>query len=75
MDKYVWAESSQDYWPQIKTISAKSYNDAVENVINKYGNELDDDKIYEYDNWNDFREYLNDTFFIALSDLEMYEEL
>lgn len=77
MNKYLWCESSQDYWPVIKTISAKSYNDAVEKIIMKYGNELDDDKIlgFEYDDWEEFREYLNESYIIALSDLEDYEEL
>ena len=75
MNKYLWAECPSDYWPIIKTIMAKSYNDAVEKIINNYATELDDDDILKYDNWDDFREYLNDVKSIALSDLEIHEEI
>ena len=101
MNKYLWAECTTDYWPSIKTIMAKSYNDAVEKVINKYataaspamrfikGVELinsgnvnyvnanveDDDSILNFDNWDEFREYLNEEKSIALSDLEIHEEI
>ena len=75
MNKYVYAEATEDYWPQIKTIEACSYNDAVERIINKYATELDDDEILSYDNWNSFRDFLNEFKVIALSDLEIYEEL
>ena len=75
MNKYVYAEATEDYWPQIKTIEARSYNDAVERIINKYATELDDDEILNYDNWDSFRDFLNEFKIIALSDLEIYEEL
>lgn len=75
MDKYLWAECPVDYWPSIRTIMAKSYNDAVEKIISKYSNELDDDSILSFDNWEELREYLNDNHSIALSDLEIYEEI
>ena len=76
MNKYLWSETPQDYWPSIKTIMAKSYNDAVEIIITKYGNELDDDKILDtIEDWEQLREYLNENYSIALSDLEDYEEL
>lgn len=75
MNKYVYAEATEDYWPQIKTIEACSYNDAVERIINKYATELDDDEILSYDNWDSFRDFLNEFKVIALSDLEIYEEL
>lgn len=74
MNKYVYAEASQDYWPQIKTIEAHSYNDAIERIINKYETELDDD-LSRFDNWDDFRDELNEVYNIALSDLEIYEEI
>ena len=71
MNKYVWAECPTDTWPVIKTTSAKSYYDAVEKLIIQYGNELDDDTILNtIDNWKQLSEYLNDTYAIALSDLE-----
>lgn len=76
MNKYLYAECPTDYWPQIKTISAKSYNDAVEKLIVKYGNELDDDTILNtIDDWEQLREHLNGQYGIALSDLEIYEEI
>lgn len=76
MNKYLWSETPQDYWPSIKTIMAKSYNDAVEIIITKYGNDLDDDKILDtIEDWEQLREYLNDTYSMALSDLEDIEEL
>lgn len=76
MNKYLWAECPVDIWPQIKTISAKSYNDAVEKLIMQYGNELDDDRILDtIDDWEQLRDYLNENYDIALSDLEIYEEL
>ena len=76
MNKYVYAEATQDYWPQIKTISAKSYNDAVEKLIMQYGNELEDDKILDtIEDWDQLSEYLNDIYTIALSDLEDYDEI
>ena len=75
MNKYLWAEATQDYWPSIKTISAKSFNDAVEKIINKYAEELDDDAILDIDNWDDLSEYLNGKYIIALSVLEDIDEL
>lgn len=75
MNKYLWAEATQDYWPTIKTISAKSFNDAVEKIINKYAEELDDDAILDIDNWDDLSEYLNGNYIIALSVLEDIDEL
>ena len=75
MNKYVYAEATEDYWPQIKTIEARSYNDAVERIITKYNTELDDDEMLKFDKWDEFCEYLNEHYTIALSDLEIYEEL
>jgi hypothetical protein len=76
MNKYVWAEATQDYWPEIKTIMAPSYKDAVEKLIIKYGTELDDDKILNsIDDWQQLSEYLNDKYTIALSNLEDYDEI
>ena len=75
MNKYIYAEATEDYWPQIKSIEARSYNDAVEKIINKYATELDDDELLTYDDWEGFRDTLNEFKAIALSDLEIYEEL
>lgn len=76
LNKYIYAECPQDYWPEIKTVSAKSYNDAVEKLITKYGDDLDDDKILDtIEDWSQLREYLNENYTIALSDLEIYEEV
>ena len=75
MDKYIYAECTQDYYPEIKEVSAVSYNNAVEKVINKYSEKFDDETISSYDDWDDFRDYLNSKYYVALSDLEIYEEL
>lgn len=76
MNKYVYCECPVDEWPELKTISAKSYNDAVEKLILKYGTEFDDDKILsEIEDFLEFRDYLNEKYTIALSDLEDIEEL
>ena len=76
LNKYLWADCPTDVWPTIRTISAKSYNDAVEKLIMQYGNELDDDKILDtIEDWEQLSEYLNTNYTIALSDLEDYEEL
>jgi len=76
LNKYIYAESTQDYWPEIKTISAKSYYDAVERLIMQYGDQLEDDKILNtIEDLDQLKEYLNNNYSIALSDLEDYEEL
>ena len=72
---YIWAECTQDLWPTIEKITATSYNDAVEKLINKYSLQLDDDDILKFDDWKQFREYLNDEYCIALSDIEILEEI
>lgn len=76
MNKYIWAHCPVDVWPYIRNIMAKSYNDAVEKLIIQYGNELEDDYIItSIENWKQLKEYLNDNYSIALSDLELYEEI
>lgn len=76
MNKYLWAECPPDYWPSIRTLVAKSYTHAVEKLVIKYSEELDDDNILStIETWDQLREYLNDKYNIALSDLEEIEEL
>ena len=75
INTYIWAECTQDLWPTIEKITATSYNDAVEKLINKYSLQLDDDDILKFDEWKQFREYLNDEYCIALSDIEILEEI
>ena len=76
MEKYIWTETQQDYWPEFRTKTAVSYNDAVEKLIMQYGNELEDDNIFNtIDDWEQLREYLNTNHSIVLSDLENIEEL
>lgn len=76
MNKYLWAECPTDYWPSIKTLVAKSYNHAVEKIVIKYGEQLDDDYILNtVETWEQLREHLNDNYSIALSDLEEIDEL
>jgi hypothetical protein len=76
MNEYIYAECLADYWPVIKKIMAKSYNDAVEKIIEKYGQSLDDDTILNsIEDWDKLRDYLNNKYTIALSDLEIIDEL
>lgn len=75
MNKYVYSECPSDYWPSIKTVMAPSYNEAVDKLIQKFGNEFEDDKILDIDNIRHLQEYLNDTYTFVLSDLEDIEEL
>lgn len=76
MNEYIYAECPIDYWPTIKKIMAKSYNDAVEKIIEKYGQSLDDDTILNsIEDWDKLRDYLNNKYTIALSDLEIIDEL
>lgn len=76
MNKYIYSESPQERWPIIKSIFANSYNDAIEKLITKFGNEFEDDTILnDIDNWEMLREYLNGKYYLALSDLELYEEI
>lgn len=75
MNKYVFSECTVDYWPTIETIMANSYQNAVDKLIDKYAKDLDDDNILKFDEFKLFREYLNEQYSIALSDLEIYEEI
>ena len=76
MNKYLWAECPVEYWPSIKTLVARSYNDAVEKLIIKYGEQFDDDTILNtVETWDQLRENLNNSYNIALSDLEEIDEL
>ena len=75
MNKYVYAESSIDYWPSIRTISANSLSDATEKLIEQYTNEFEDDEIGKLSDFYKLRDYLNDSYSLALSDLEDYDEL
>ena len=76
MNKYLRAECPVEYWPSIKTLVARSYNDAVEKLIIKYGEQFDDDVILNtVETWDQLREHLNNSYNIALSDLEEIDEL
>lgn len=74
MNRYLYAECPVDYWPSIRTISATSLDDATEKLIEQYTNEFDDDAIGKLSEYKDLKEYLNDTYSLALSDLYDYEE-
>ena len=76
MNKYVYSECMSDCWPEIKSIMAKSYNDAIEKLIIHYGDKLDDDTILNaIEDWEELREHLDEKYSIVLSDLEDYEEI
>lgn len=75
MNKYVYAEATQDYWPQIKTVVAQSYREAVDKVIEKYSDEFPDEDFSNVENWEDLQDILNSNCNFDLSDLEDVEEL
>jgi len=75
MNKYIYAECPVDVWPSIKSVMAISYNDAVDKLLVKYSDSLEDEDILKFDTFESFRDYLNNNYEIALSDLEIYEEL
>lgn len=75
MNKYIYCECTTDFWPTFESVMAKSYDNAVEKIITKYSKKFDDDQMLEFDGYKRFREYLNDKYSIALSDIEIYEEL
>lgn len=72
MNKYIYSFCTQEQWPEIRTVSANSINDAEDKIINKYCEK------YEIDNNNvdylEFQEKLNDLG-IVISDLYDIEEL
>lgn len=74
MNKYVYSICEQDYFPEIKTIVAKSYNHAIEKLVFKFTEKFDnfDDTI---DDIQDLQEYLNENYSIVISDLEDIDEL
>ena len=74
MNKYIYAEATQDFYPSIKSVVANSYHDAVEKVVKQYSDKFD--KVADLiDDWDVLRETLNSYYSIDLSDLEDYEEL
>lgn len=73
MNKYIYAECSQEFWPEIKIISANSYKAAVEKLTEKYANEFDDD--IESNSFEELQEYLNDKYSLAISNLRDIEEI
>lgn len=75
MDKYVWAECPDECWPTLKSIQARSYQDALERVINHYTEYFDDDKIGNCENISQLQGYLWDYHEVAISDIEIIDEL
>lgn len=75
MSKYVYAEATTDYYPNIRTVVANSYGDAVEKVIEQYKEQFYEDDFNNIDDWESLQDYLNQKYYIALSDLEDLEEL
>lgn len=73
MDEYIWAVSTDDTWPVINTLFATSLRDAEDRIMNHYFNILDIND--DFENYDEFREYLNDKHHIALSDVEEVSEL
>lgn len=75
MNKYIYSFCYSDSWPDINSISGKSYSDAVEKLIEKFTNEFEDDDIAKIDDIEDLQDYLNDKYGIVISDLTDYETL
>lgn len=75
MIRYIYAECPVDYWPSIKSITAVSLEDATEKLIEKYTNEFEDDEIGKISEFKYLRDYLNDQYSLAISDLYDYEEI
>lgn len=75
MNKYVYAEATQDFWPQLKTVMAQSYREAVDKVIENYSDQFPDEDFSDIENWEDLQDFLNVNFSFDLSDLEDVEEL
>lgn len=73
MNKYVWAECPIDEWPTIRTVMATSLNNAENKIIESYITDFDLEDNFE--SFEVFRNYLNNDYSIALSDVELYEEL
>jgi hypothetical protein len=74
MNKYVYSEMYD--FPEIKTIMGKSYQDAVERLINKYVEQYEnDEELPKIDNLEDLQLYMSDTYEVELSDLVDIDEL
>lgn len=76
MNKYCYIEAPVDYWATIETITASSYEDAVEKLILKYSEKyIDDNKIFNIDSFEDLQDYLNETYNLQVADLRDIETL
>lgn len=75
MSKYVYAEATTDYYPSLKTVVANSYGDAVTKVIELYKEQFYEDDFESIDDWESLQDFLNKNYYIALSDLEVIDEL
>lgn len=73
MNKYIYAVSSADYYPQIESIYGTSFTDAEERIINKYIEKFDITR--EFVDFEDFRDWMNEHYNIDFSDIEDIEEL
>ena len=75
MNKYIYSICYSDSWPNIESISGKSYSDAVEKLVEKFTDKFEDDNIAKIDNMEDLQDYLNYNHEIVISDLTDYEAL
>lgn len=75
MNKYIYSECTEEYWPSLKSLLATSYQNGIEKLINYYSHQFDDDKILDLDNIKALQEYLNEKYNFVISDLEDIEEL
>ena len=76
MNKYCYIEAPDDAWAEIKTITATSYEHAVEKLILKYSERYSsDNNIVDIDTFEDLQDYLNDNYGLQVADLRDIETL
>ena len=71
MDKYLYAIEQGGSVPEIKTIMAYSYDNAIEKLVNLLDPE---EKIYVSHNWEDISQQLYDIYDINISKLYLFDE-
>lgn len=74
MNKYIYCECYD--WPIIYSIMATSYKEAINKIIELYQKKFpEDSKLSEIDNYEDLQDFLDETYYIMLSDLKEIDEL
>lgn len=74
MNKYVYVEDCADY-TQIHGVVANSYKEAEEKVMQKFADALDDPKLNDAYNFEEFMTELYDNYGLNVSYIEDIEEI